>query len=107
MNGWVLLAILIVCAGVVLVMLAYVAVKGWSLFKRTRRVQREMQPLVVSIIDRSQAATAKADALAARSRQLQASVDRLQATLARLSIVAQAAQEASGRCSSLKRYVTK
>lgn len=107
MNGWVLLAILIVCAGVVLVMLAYVAVEAWRLFKTARRVQRGMRPLVAGVVDRSQTAAAKADALATRSRQLQANVDRLQATLARLSIVAQAAQEASGRCSSLKRYLTK
>jgi type II secretory pathway component PulL len=107
MSDWALLALLIVCVAAVLALLAYTGLKGWRLFKTARRVQREVQPLLASIADGSQTATARADQLSARAARLQESAAALQTTLARLTVVLQAGQEAAARWRKVRHFVRK
>jgi hypothetical protein len=94
MPWYVLLIIALASLALVSAMLAWVGLKGWRLAKHGMAVSGRVTPLVEGLTRRADEAAAAAERLTADGEQLNDSIVRLQGSLARLQVVAQALNDA-------------
>ena len=105
MNGTALLIILgIVVVGAIIAALP-LAVRAFRLFKTVRRTQAELLPLADGLARRAELAAQKAATLGEKGEYLSERLTSLQGSVARVAVLMQAMQEASGHWRNLRRYV--
>ena len=93
MPWYALLIVALVSLAVVIVGVAYLALKAWRLFKRGLRVSRDIAPLADHLSRQAEVLSANAERLAANGEQLSANITRLQVSLARLQVIANTLSE--------------
>lgn len=105
MNDTVLLILLgIVVVGTIIAAVP-LAVRAFRLFKAGRRAQAELLPLADGLARRADVAAQKAATLGEKGESLSERLTNLQSSVARVAVLMQAMQEASGRWRDLRRYV--
>ncbi|MEZ5125202.1 MAG: hypothetical protein R2826_03000 [Thermoleophilia bacterium] len=105
MSNLVLLIIGLVCAALVLAMLAYVAHRAWRVYKRGMRVSRNVAPLLAQVDAWSIIVEAQAQRLGDNAAAISENVARIQASVQRLTILAQALREGSAPYRRLRNYL--
>ncbi len=94
MPWYVLLIVALASLGLVLVMLARVGLKAWRLARHGVAVSRRVGPLAGDLGRRADEAAGIVERLSVSGGQLGANIARIQASLARLQVVAQATSDA-------------
>jgi len=105
MNGTVLLILLAVVVVGCVAVLVHLGVRGWRLFTTTRSVQRELLPLVGGLAERADRAASRAAVLGDRGMALSERIAVLQGSVARLTVLVRALQEASAGLNRVRRYL--
>ena len=100
---WILLALFVVGCVVAVVL---VCARLWRLFVTARRIQGELLPLVDGIAQRADAAAGKAAVLGDRGAMLSERIAVLQGSVARLTVLLRAVQEAAQHWGGLRRSIT-
>jgi hypothetical protein len=98
----ILLALVVICTVAALVALG---LRVWRLVRTGRRTQAELLPLTEGLARRADLAGHKAAALGDRGQYLSERLTELHGSIARVTVLVAAMQEASGRWSHLRRYV--
>ena len=105
MNGTVLLIILGIVVVGAIIALVPLGVRAFRLFKTVRRAQAELLPLADGLARRADQAAQKAATLGEKGEHLSERLANLQGSVARVAVLMQAMQEASGRWRNLRHYV--
>jgi hypothetical protein len=104
MNGWVLLAIGLASLGLVVAAFAYLGYTVYRLIKAGSRLGRAYGGLVTELTDKIDAASQRAAQAGVHAEDIMTTLARLQASLQRLQIVAEAWQTALGPYHRLRTY---
>jgi hypothetical protein len=105
MNGtvlWILFGIVVVGTIAALVPLG---LHAWRLYKTARRTQAELLPLVDGLTQRADEAARQATVLGDKGQVLNEHIAALQGSIARVTVLLQALQDARVPWTRLRRYV--
>lgn len=105
MSGLVLLIIGLASLALVFAMLGYVGLKAWGVYQRGVQVSRDVGPFADQLSAWSVVVEAKATEVADTGAAIAASVERLQASLQRLQILAAAFNESAAPFRRLLHYL--
>lgn len=105
MDGIVLLIIGLASLGLVFVAFAYCGVKAWRIYRHGMDVYGRLAPFTTRFDEWSVVLEAKAQQLADNGDAITANVERLQATITRLQILAVAINEGMKPVRRARRYL--
>jgi hypothetical protein len=105
MNGWVLLVIGLASLGLVCFAFVYLGYTGYRLVKAGLRLTRTYGPPAAELAGKAAAATERAGQAGIYAEDIMASLARLQVSLQRLQIIAEAFQGALSPYRRLRSYL--
>ncbi len=105
MSGIVLLIIGLASLGLVLGMLAWLAVTAWRLVRHGIQVSGRVAPMAAELAGRAGEAERLAERLATNGERIEAHLASLQASLTRLQILASALGQAARPCHRVGSYL--
>jgi hypothetical protein len=105
MSGLVLLIIGLASLALVLAAFAYCGLKAWRVYQHGMTVYGRVEPLANQLSGWSIVAEAKAQRLADNGAEIAANLERLQASLARFQIIAQALSDSMTPVRRVRRYL--
>lgn len=105
MSGWVLLIIGLASLALVIACLVYVGLKGWQVYKRGMRVYADVSPFADQFASWSMIVEAKVAELGDTGVTIAENVARLQASLQRFQIIAEAFSEGAAPYRRVLRYL--
>lgn len=105
MSGLVLLIIGLASLALVVAMLAFCTLKGWRVYQRALGVSRDLTPFAGQLSAWSGVLEMKAERLAQNAVEISANIERLQTSMRRLQVVAEAFNESTEPYRRLRRYL--
>ena len=105
MNGTILLILLAVVVLGALIACVPLARRALRLYRAARRTQAELLPLTAGLARRADQAAQKAAALGEKGEYLSERLTELQRSIARVTVLFEAMQEAGNRWTHLRHYV--
>jgi hypothetical protein len=105
MSGWILLIIGLASLALVLATLVFVGVRAWRVYQHGMAVYDHVGPLADQLSGWSVVVEAKAQRLADNGAEISANLERLQASIARFQIIAQALSDGMAPVRRARRYL--
>jgi hypothetical protein len=105
MSGLVLLIIGLASLGLVLAAFVFLGVRAWRVYRHGMAVYDRVGPLADQLSGWSAVVEAKAQRLADNGAEISANLERLQASLARFQVIAQALSDSMAPVRRVRRYL--